>query len=150
MKKMCKFGILNFVLVLFVSVCICSCGKDDDSNSVRKQLEGVWKTSMRSDYWKRIELVGDGTLHYCLGIKNNNEYYYDGLMEYRNKLYWTYNETDQTISMYRDDGYFSYVYKVNMAPDGNSWVGYEINGGKGTFTFTRVQNATKIENPNNN
>ena len=133
---------MMIMLLLPFTWLVMACSNDDDSKSVRQQLVGVWKTSMSSSNWKQIELVSDGTLHYGLKINSNGEYSYNSLDE---SSHWSYNESEQTISMYSDDGYYAYTYKVNMADDGNSWAGYEIKSDKTkTYTFTRVENAKKV------
>ena len=131
-----------FTVVAMLSVSFVSCGGDDnEKKSVKQKLVGVWKTSMSSSNWRCIELESDGTLHYDLSVSENGEIIYSSLEEtspYSAK--WTYNETEQIISMYRDDGYYNYTYKVNMSDDGNSWVGYKPNGSGNTgVTFTRVR-----------
>lgn len=137
-----KRKVMMIMLLLPFTWLVMACSNDDDSKSVRQQLVGVWKTSMSSSNWKQIELVSDGTLHYGLKINSNGEYSYNSLDE---SSHWSYNESEQTISMYSDDGYYAYTYKVNMADDGNSWAGYEIKSDKTkTYTFTRVENAKKV------
>lgn len=137
-----KRKVIMIMLLLPFTWLVMACSNDDDSKSVRQQLVGVWKTSMSSSNWKQIELVSDGTLHYGLKINSNGEYSYNSLDE---SSHWSYNESEQTISMYSDDGYYAYTYKVNMADDGNSWAGYEIKSDKTkTYTFTRVENAKKV------
>jgi len=137
-----KRKVMMIMLLLPFTWLVMACSNDDDSKSVRQQLVGVWKTSMSSSNWKQIELVSDGTLHYGLKINSNGEYSYNSLDE---SSHWSYNESEQTISMYSDDGYYAYTYKVNMADDGNSWAGYEIKSDETkTYTFTRVENAKKV------
>ena len=51
--------------------------------------------------------------------------------------HWAFDETTNSISMYRDDGYYAFTYKVTMNDDHNSWVGVDSKGA--TYTFTRVE-----------
>ena len=137
-----KRKVIMIILLLPISWLAMSCSKNDDEKSVREQLVGVWETSMRSSNWKKIELVSDGTMHYNLYISSEGRYSYNSLDV---SSHWSYNESEQTISMYSDDGYYAFTYKVNMAEDGNSWAGYEITSGNTkTYTFTRVKHAKKF------
>lgn len=123
---------LCFAIFATCSIFLTSCGSDDEP-SVREQLVGVWKTDMSSSNWKTIELKADGTLEYDLWIKD------DGTIEYstiHKKSYWIYNESDQSITMYREDRYYNYIYVVSMAKDGNSWNGHDSYSGK-TYSFIR-------------
>ena len=132
MNIMNKMKFLSFVILATCGVLFASCGSDDEP-SVRDKLVGVWKTTMTSSNWKNIELKPDGTLEYNLQIKE------DGTMEYvsfHDKAYWIYNEADQTITMYREDRYYNYIYVVSMSNDGNSWNGHDTATGK-TYSFIR-------------
>lgn len=126
-----------FAMVCFASV---SCGgNDDDDNdvSVRQQLVGVWKTSMISSNWRLIQLESNGALHYSMSTNSNGEISYDPLEGSNRIARWTFNEKDQTISMYTDDGYYAYTFKVSMGADGKSWAGYDMSNYK-TYSFTKL------------
>lgn len=130
MKKV-RFLSLMLISVL-ISACFVSCSSDDDQ-SVRSQLVGLWETSMSSSNWRRIEIKADGTLLYCVGLKDGKPNYDDV-----GSARWSFNEKDQTISMYTDDGYYAFTYKVSMATNGKSWAGYSESSGK-TFSFTKIE-----------
>lgn len=139
MRKL-LFKALLFTMVAILIVCFVSCG-GDDTKSVKKQLVGIWRTSMSSSNWRYIELESNGILHYGLWVSENGEISYsdlEGTPSHSAK--WTYNDAEQIISMFTDDGYYNYNYKVNMSDDGNSWSGIKVNGdGDKGFTFTRVR-----------
>ena len=149
MRKNVLFFLLGILPVLFFN----SCSKDEDSNSsVKNSLIGAWKTSMSSSSWRSIYIAPNGNLKYSYVTKENlkkytydektNTYYYssDGYGWTYNPEYnahWAFDETVNSISMYTDDGYYAYSYKVTMNDDHNSWVGVDSKGN--TYTFTRVE-----------
>ena len=130
-----------------------SCSKDDDSSSsVKNSLIGAWKTSMSSSNWRSIYIAPNGNLKYSYVTKENlkkytydektNTYYYssDGYgwtYDPDYNAHWAFDETTNSISMYTDDGYYTYSYKVTMNDDRNSWVGLDAKGK--TYTFTRIE-----------
>lgn len=137
-----KLKLLSVAILAASSISLSSCGSDDEpKNNVKQKLVGVWKTSMSSSNWKGIELVSDGTLHYNLSIDSSGNYSYSEL-DKNQSSHWIYNENDQTIFMYSDDGYYSYTYKVSMTEDGKSWTGYDQNTKK-TYTFTKAEGKMK-------
>ena len=105
-----------------------SCSKDDDSSSsVKNSLIGAWKTSMSSSNWRSIYIAPNGNLKYSYVTKENlkkytydektNTYYYssDGYgwtYDPDYNAHWAFDETTNSISMYTDDGYYTYSYKV--------------------------------------
>ena len=158
-------GIVNFMkrisiilIALFPILFFCSCSKDDnvvDPNSpqgIKIALIGAWRTSMASSNWKIISIRPNGELKYDYVTKENlkeytfnentNTYYYskDGYAwEYdpKSNAHWTYDESIQSISMYRDDGYYTFTYKVIMADDQKSWVGVDSKGNN--YTFVKIE-----------
>lgn len=130
-----------------------SCKSNDEgSSSVKSSLVGAWKTSIDSSPWKSIKINPNGKMRYGYVTKAalekytyNSEtgtyiYSWDNCsVEYdpSDNAFWTYNETTQTISMYREDGYYSFTYKVTMSDDKNSWVGVDAKGK--TYTFIRIE-----------
>ena len=132
-----------------------SCSSDDsESSSIKSSLVGAWKTSMG---WKTIKINPNGSMKYDYLTKEQlKKYNYNketGMYWYRwtdndgcgygieydpsDNAHWAFDETTQTISMYRDDGYYSYTYKVTMNDDKKSWVGIDISTNR-TYTFTRI------------
>ena len=130
-----------------------SCSKDEDtSSSVKKSLVGAWKTSMSSSNWRSIYIAPNGRLKYSYETKENlKEYTYDektNTYHYSSGGYgwtydpeynahWAFDESTNSISMYTDDGYYAFSYKVTMNDDHNSWVGIDSDGR--TYTFTRIE-----------
>ena len=140
-KKDFLFKVLLLSVVAIFSVNFVSCGGDDETKSVKQKLVGVWKTSMSNSNWRCIELESNGTLHYGMSVSESGEISYSSLEGTSNhSAKWIYNEADQTISMFADDGYYNYNYKVNMSDDGNSWSGNKVSGGGDkNVAFTRVR-----------
>lgn len=133
------------ILVVIALPLMLSCSSDDGSeDSVKHKLIGIWKTSMSSSNWKVIQLKSDGSLQYSMWVKSNGEIW--GYSKEGTDAHWSYNETEQTISMYSDNGYYSYTYKVNMSDDGNSWAGYTIssNGSTKTVSFIKIEGEVHI------
>lgn len=132
-----------FAMVCFASV---SCGGNDDNDaedvSVRQQLVGVWKTFLLSSNWKVIELDSNGYVHYGMHTNSDGEIFYSSFESTQRVARWTFNEKDQTISMYTDDGYYAYTLRVSMGGDGKSWAGYDISECK-TYSFVKLD-ASKI------
>jgi hypothetical protein len=150
MKKNVLFFLLGILPVLFFN----SCSKDEESNSnVKSSLIGAWKTSMSSSNWRSIYIAPNGNLKYnyvtkedlkkyTYDDKTNTYHYYssDGYgwtYDPNYNAHWAFDETTNSISMYRDDGYYAFTYKVTMNDDHNSWVGVDSKGA--TYTFTRVE-----------
>ncbi len=145
MKKNVLFFLLGILPVLFFN----SCSKDEESNSsVKSSLIGAWKTSMSSSYWRSIYIAPNGNLKYNYVTKEDlKKYTYDDKTNTYHGYGWTYDpnynahwafdETTNSISMYTDDGYDAFTYKVTMNDDHNSWVGIDSKGA--TYTFTRVE-----------
>ena len=149
MKKNVLFFLLGILPVLFFN----SCSKDEESNSsVKSSLIGAWKTSMSSSNWRSIYIAPNGNLKYNYVTKEDlkkytyddktNTYHYssDGYgwtYDPNYNAHWAFDETTNSISMYRDDGYYAFTYKVTMNDDHNSWVGVDSKGA--TYTFTRVE-----------
>lgn len=150
-KNYCSW--MTIIMMAFVCISITSCGSDDDDVSVKVQLIGLWKTSMGSSNWKYIKLDSDGVMYYGSNAENIDREVSVEMSPVVNGntpetkvtvgekkspyAHWSYNEKEQTISMYRDDGYYAFTYKVTMAVDGNSWAGYDSASGK-TYAFTRT------------
>ena len=149
MRKNVLFFLLGILPVLFFN----SCSKDEDSNSsIKSSLIGAWKTSMSSSNWRSIYIAPNGNLKYNYVTKENlkkytydektNTYSYgsDGhflIYHPEYNAHWAFDETTSSISMYRDDGYYTYSFKVIMNDDHNSWVGVDTKGN--TCTFIRVE-----------
>ena len=153
MKKEMLFlvSIAIFTMVCFGSV---SCSSNDDA-SVKHQLVGIWKSTVRTSNWRVIELESNGTVHYGMTIDDDGYIYYsitesmepDPDSPFKPSSvtgHWIYNETDQTISMYTDDGYYSFTYKVSMSEDGKSWVGYDQGKDK-TYSFTKLDKSKLVK-----
>lgn len=138
----------KFVILLFAVIAqtlMTSCNNDDESEaSIKQKLVGIWKTSMSSSNWRVIELKSDGSIHYNMWVNDKGEIWSYSIVG--TDAYWSYNENDQTISMYGHDGYYAYTYKVNMSDDGKSWAGYTINsnGSTTTISFTRLEGEVHV------
>jgi hypothetical protein len=143
--------LMSIVLVAMLSFGFVSCGDDDNDSQeakVKKQLVGVWYTSIRYNHWTYIELEPNGTLHFGLWLNDTKDKIFYSSQEYRNNAHWVYNETDQTISMYADYGdENAYSFKVNMSADGNSWAGY-TDGQSNTVSFKRINLKPEIPSSN--
>lgn len=154
-----KYLLLSLTIILSI-LTLSSCGNDNEeeksSNSIKKTLVGVWKTSMESSNWRYVYIRPNGVLYYD---NNSPEFYEKYDFKWDNtkgefiyvgnepdkflptatpdgKANWAYDESTQSISMYRDDGYYAYTYKVVMSDDSNSWAGVDKNGK--TFSFVRL------------
>lgn len=135
------------MLVVMALPMMVACGGDDDGGSggsVKSKLVGIWKTSMSSSNWKVIELKSDGTLVYNMWVDKDGEIWaYSSLGR---SAYWSYNEQEQTISMYSESGYYAYTYKVNMSEEGKAWAGYKLNssGSSTTVSFVRLEGTVHV------
>jgi hypothetical protein len=149
MKKIISVLFIGVLVVLFLH----SCSKDgEESMSLKVCLVGAWKTSMESSNWKSINIEPNGTMKY--GYMSNKEledqgYVYEeeegvyhlisGIYHIvynpQSNAYWAFDETSQSISMYTEDGYYAFTYKVVMNKDFKSWVGIDSNGK--TYTFVK-------------
>ncbi len=151
MKRKNYLQFVTIVLVAMLSVGFASCGDDDNDSQeakVKKQLVGVWYTSIRYSNWRYIELEPNGTLHFNMWLNDNKDKIFYSSQEYQNNAHWVYNETDQTISMYADYGdENAYSFKVNMSADGNSWAGYN-DGNLNTVSFKRINLKPEIRSSN--
>ena len=134
MKKIKIWSMM--MLAVMTLPLILACGGDNDDTSVRDQLIGIWSTTMTSGNWNLIELKADGSIEYNLHKKADGTIESSGL-NHAKDTHWIYNESDQTITMYRDDNYYHYIYKVSMANDGNSWNGTDPSTGK-IYSFMRI------------
>ena len=138
--------ILILLFAVLAQTFMTSCNNDDGSEaSIKQKLVGIWKTSMSSSNWRVIELKSDGSIHYHMWVNEKGEIW--SYSKVGTGAYWSYNENDQTISMYSDDGYYAYTYKVNMSDDGKSWAGYTINskGSTITISFTRLEGEVHVD-----
>jgi hypothetical protein len=70
----------------------------------------------------------EGVYHLISGI-------YHIVYNPQSNAYWAFDETSQSISMYTEDGYYAFTYKVVMNNDLKSWVGIDSNGK--TYTFVK-------------
>lgn len=140
MKKVTLWSMLMLAVLMLPMLSGCGDDGDGSSNSgdIKAQLVGIWKTSMSSSNWKYIKLEPNGTLIYAQSINNLQEKI--GYASMYNNAFWSYNASDNTISMYTDDGYYAFTYKVNMAADGKSWAGYTTSNNSKTYTFIKVEN----------
>lgn len=152
LNQFMKINASLFICVLFVLVQN-SCSKDDDKNetlSVKNALVGAWETSMESSNWKSISIESNGKMKYgYMSPKEleENGWVYDeekGIYELvegmyyftyspKSNAYWAFDETTQSISMYTDDGYYAFTYRVVMNDDMKSWVGVDTQGKSYTF-----------------
>lgn len=149
MKKL-RF-LSTLVLAVMMMPVMVSCGDDDDDNgsvTVRKQLVGLWESSVLS----YIRLDDNGYV-----FRGDKPEYVDRVVEKGTKggenyqivkgyktvpdAHWSYDEKQHIISIYTDSYYSSYTFVVNMSKDGNSWAGYDASNGR-TYSFIRVQNVT--------
>lgn len=148
----------KFITTLFVGflglVLLNSCSEDNEEPmSVKTAHIGAWNTSMESSNWKSINIESNGTMKYgYLSAEELEEkgYVYDAeegiykqidgmyLVTYNPKsnAYWAFDEASQTISMYTEDGYYAFTYKVVMNEGFNSWAGVDLVNGR-TYSFVR-------------
>ena len=148
----------KFITTLFVGflglVLLNSCSEDNEEPmSVKTALIGAWNTSMESFNWKSINIESNGTMKYgYLSAEELEEkgYVYDTaegiykqidgmyLVTYNPKsnAYWAFDEASQTISMYTEDGYYAFTYKVVMNDGFNSWAGVDLVNGR-TYSFVK-------------
>lgn len=135
-----------FTIIVMVVFCFgfASCSNDEEA-SVRQKLVGIWKSSVRTSTWRVIEIKSDGSLRYNMWVNDKGEIW--GYSKVGTDARWSYNEQDQTISMYSDDGYYGFTYKVNMAEDGKSWAGYTTDdkGKTTTISFTKLEGPVNID-----
>lgn len=135
-----------------------SCSEDEvfdpsSPKAVKKALIGAWTTSIKSSNWKTIEIRPNGGLKYnyytkdkllpsyygCKYDEKNNTYsFYDEnynswTYDPESNAHWVFDESTQSISMYTDDGYYTYTFKVVMADDTKSWVGITQSGETAPF-----------------
>lgn len=156
MKKYLLLSLTIILSILTLSSCSSDNGEEKSSNNIKKTLIGVWKTSMESSNWRYVYIRPNGDIYYDNDSPEYSEKYgykWDnnkGVFTYVGKetdtypptialdinAHWAYDESTQSISMYRDDGYYAYTYKVVMSDDGNSWAGVDKNGK--TFSFVRL------------
>lgn len=148
---------LLWVMILpLLMFCSCSSNDEEESSCVKTLLIGVWKTSMESSNWKTIRISPNGGLKYGYRTqeqlknytydKDSNTYVYSWeengvpygiIYDPADNAHWAFDETTQSISMYRDDGYYAYTYKVTMNENKNSWIGIDSDGR--TYTFVRIE-----------
>ena len=156
---------LLFLCLSALTLSSCGGDDDSKSSSIKYSLVGTWETSMSSSNWRTIHISTNGGLRdnylskkdleskYTYDEEKKVYYYIDyvlygtgsggsGVHEYRNEYdpsdnaHWVYNETDNTISMFTDDGYYAFTYKVTFSDDRNSWAGVDAQGK--TVSFIRV------------
>jgi len=139
------------MLVALLLPLMTACGGDDEL-STRQQLVGLWKTSMSSSNWKYIKLLNNGGMYYGSSAEYIDYEVTSWISSGPNgttsgstvgdkkapNAHWSYNESAQTISMYTDDGYYSFTYRVSMANDAKSWAGYNEKSGT-TYSFIRME-----------
>ena len=79
--------------------------------------------------------------HHLRNFSNNIHMKDDGTIEYdqnpAENMHWIYNESDQTITIYKDNSYYNEIFKVSMANDGNSWNGTDPSTGD-IYSFKRI------------
>ena len=154
MKRKKILLLVAITLVFILSVGFVSCGSDNDDVTVNTQLIGLWKTSMGSSNWKYILLQNDGNMYYGGNAENIDREVTVSMEPVVNgntpnssvivgdkkapNAHWSYNDSEQTISMYTDNGYYAFTYKVNMSVDGKSWAGYDSASGR-TYSFIKVE-----------
>jgi hypothetical protein len=144
-----KNKIWSFILVLLATMII-ACSGDDNNNSsssnggnIKAQLIGIWKTSMSDNNLRYIKLEANGKLLFSVSATGLKEII-NNTSSNSNKAFWSYNESENTISMYTG-GSYSYTCKVNMAADGKSWTGYDISNSSKTYTFIKVNNLDDVD-----
>ena len=132
MKKMKFLSTILLAVMTMSTMIACSGSDDEDSPDVKRQLVGVWKTTMSAERWRYIEIKADGNL--ICGYSVNE----DGTIREDSHDYsWIYNESDQTITLYNKRYNTDKVtYIVSMANDGNSWNGRTTSGS--ICSFIRV------------
>lgn len=157
--------LLFAAMVPSLSLILVSCdpesGNEDDGStsgatpelSVKTALIGAWNTSMESSNWQSINIEPNGTMKYGYMSAEELEekgYVFDeeeGVYEkvdgmYRvtynplSNAYWAFDEVSHTISMYTENGYYAFTYKVIMNDDYNSWAGVNLISGK-TYSFVK-------------
>ena len=144
-----KNKIWSFKILVVLATIIIACGGNDNDNNgssnsgnIKAQLVGVWKTSMSN--WKYIKLEANGTLIFSGSIKDFKEKI-SNTSTNTSKAFWSYNGSENTISMYTDGASYAYTFKVNMAADGKSWAGYESGNSSKTYSFIKVDNLDDID-----
>ena len=148
---------LLWVMILpLLMFCSCSSNDEEESSSVKTLLIGVWKTSIGNSNWQTIRISPNGGLKYGYQTqeqlknysydKESNTYVYSWevngvphskIYDPADNAHWAFDETTQSISMYRDDGYYAFTYKVTMNENKNSWIGIDSDGR--TYTFVRIE-----------
>ena len=145
--------ILSIAILVVMATTIIACSGDDgngssngssNSGNIKAQLIGVWKTSMTNYDWKYIKLESNGTLLFSGSVKELKELI-SNTSANSTKAFWSYNGSDNTISMYTEGGYYAYTYKVNMAADGKSWAGYDSSNSSKTYTFIKINDIDNYD-----
>ena len=146
-----KYKIWSLTILVLLATMIIACGGDDDNNNsssnsgnIKTQLVGIWKTSMSNTNWKFIKLETNGTLLFSRSSKELKEIINNPSVN-STKAFWSYNGSDNTISMYTDGGSYAFTYKVNMAADGKSWAGYDTSNSSKTYSFVKIDNLDDYE-----
>ena len=147
-NKLKFLGLLMLVTIGLVSV---SCGGDDDESpeaKVKRQLIGIWSTTIQNTNWKVIEIREDGKVEICMKLNKDGsvEHYYpiigskddhpvySSTPRYAN---WVYSESNKTITMFTGDYYYNFAFEVNMSDDGSLWNGTKLSDGK-VYLFRRI------------
>ena len=145
--------ILSIAILIVMATTIIACSGDDgngngngssNSGNIKAQLIGVWKTSMTNYDWKYIKLEANGKMLFAGSVKELKELI-SNTSANSTKAFWSYNGSDNTISMYTEGGYYAYTYKVNMAADGKSWAGYDSSNSSKTYTFIKINDIDNYD-----
>lgn len=129
MKK-CLF---YFVTLFAFAMALTACDGDDDEGTSGGQMSSKRVTQfLTSTVWHRIAETGSG-----MGSNSNFEYlkftndgkcyyspYYKDLDD-ENDCKWTYNEETNMLRIYRDDGYYTYNFSLEIENNGD-WVGTDV------------------------
>ena len=132
-----KLKFLGLLMVVTIGLVSVSCGGDDDESpeaKVKRQLIGIWSTTIQKTPWEVIEIREDGKVQYSL--KENK----DGTVTPRIDNHfanWVYSESNKTITMFTDDYYYNFAFEVNMSDDGSLWNGTKLSDGK-VYLFRRI------------
>ena len=120
------------LLIAVVSVFVLNSCSSDDNDDPNVDFYGVWRTGgIYSRSWRYICIRPNGVVAYS-DYNQPSDF---------NIAHWAYDKTTQIISMYRDDGYYAFAFKVIMSDDKKSWSGISTTDGK-ACSFVKVAEYT--------
>lgn len=117
MKKYLFYFVALFAFVLTA----CSNDNESESEKVSQKLTStIWyrtsaKGSKTSSNFKYIKFTSDGKCYY-------NSYYSKSTDLEKYYCIWTYNEETNMLRIYREDGYYTFNFSLEMESNGD-WIG---------------------------